>query len=183
MFIVSNMKHMFQKRNDMEIVLGLLKGESHLRGLFKSIGIPLATLKRSADTLVDANILDVRRMGKNRIFSLKKSLEAREYVLLAEHYKVLKAIDKYPKLIQIIEEARNNCKGMIILFGSHANFTAKKDSDVDLYCLGGKVNGASVKTGEFKLDSLLVKEIIRNHLLIRGVEEYYERIRFFEKGG
>ncbi len=174
---------MFQKKNDMEIVLELLKGETHLRGLSKATGIPVTTVKSLVDNLVEMNVLDVRRMGKNRIFSLKKTIEAREHILSAEHYKALKTINRYPRLIRIVEDAIKNCKGMVILFGSHANFTAKRGSDIDLYCLSGKVKGASVKTGEFKLDSPLISEIIRNHVILKGVEEFYERIGFFEKGG
>lgn len=165
----------------MEIVLELLKGEKHMRGLAKDTDIPLTNVKRSVDSLAEANVLDVRRVGRNRIFSLKMSLEAREYIFSAEHYKVLRTLDKYPRLAPIIEDAFGNCKGMIILFGSHANFTAKKDSDVDLYCFSGKVRGANVKNGEFKPDSLLVKEIIKNHVIFRGVEEFYERTGFFEE--
>jgi len=173
---------MFQKQNDMEIVLELLKGKRHLRGLAKAIGIPLTNVKRSVDSLIEGNVLDAQRVGKNRILSLKKSLESREYVLSAEHYKALKTLDMYPKLAPIIEDAFEACRGMIILFGSHANLRAKRDSDIDLYCLSGKVRGANVKNGEFKPNSLLAKEIIKNHVIFRGVEEFYERTGFFEEG-
>lgn len=182
MLIVPNMEHMFQKKNDMEIVLELLKGESHLRAIAKATGIPLTNVKRAADSLIEENVLDARRVGKNRIFSLKTSLEARAYVFSAEHYKALKILDMYPRIAPVIEQALKGCKGMIILFGSHANLTAKKGSDIDLYCLTGKVRGANVKNGEFKRDSLLVKEIIRNHAIFRGAEEFYERTGFFEEG-
>jgi hypothetical protein len=175
------MEHMFQKKNDMEIVLALLKGERHLRALSKAIAIPLTTAKRSVDALIEGNVLDARRVGKNRMFSLKKSLEAREYVFSAEHYKALKSLAIYPRLAPVIEDALAGCRGMVILFGSHAKFTANGGSDIDLYCLRGKVRGANVKNGEFG-KSLLVKEIVKDHVIFRGVEEFYERTGFFEEG-
>ena len=38
----------------------------------------------------------------------------------------------------------------------------------------------SIKIGEFDLNSLLIKEIIKNHVIIRGVEDYYEKNKIFE---
>jgi hypothetical protein len=37
----------------------------------------------------------------------------------------------------------------------------------------------NVKTGSFDLDSNLVREIVKNHIIIRGVEEFYEKTGFF----
>lgn len=80
---------------------------------------------------------------------------------------------------------------MIILFGSYAKGTEKSDSDVDIYLetkdnkIKNKVkeiySKLSVKIGEFDIKSLLIKEIIKNHIIVRGVEEYYERDIFFEE--
>jgi DNA-binding MarR family transcriptional regulator len=178
---VPNMEHMFQKENDLDVVLELLNGSKHLRSLAEDIGLPASTTKRSLDSLVKENVLDARMEGKNRIFSIRKNLEARHYVLAAESYKALKCLRKYPKIIPIIDEALKVCEGMVVLFGSHANFTAKTGSDIDLYAFRGKVRGASVKNGEFGTGSPLVKEIVKKHVIFRGVEEFYERTGFFEE--
>jgi len=37
-----------------------------------------------------------------------------------------------------------------------------------------------VKIGEFDLGSPLIKEIVKNHVILRGVEEFYEKIGFFD---
>jgi len=37
-----------------------------------------------------------------------------------------------------------------------------------------------VKIGDFITDSLLIKEIIKNHVILKGVEEFYEKTKFFE---
>ena len=39
----------------------------------------------------------------------------------------------------------------------------------------------SIKIGKFDTKSLLIKEIIKNHIIIRGVEEFYERVEFFKE--
>jgi len=37
-----------------------------------------------------------------------------------------------------------------------------------------------VKFGDFDLSSNLIKEIIKNHVILKGVEEFYEKTKFFE---
>jgi hypothetical protein len=37
----------------------------------------------------------------------------------------------------------------------------------------------SVKIGEFDRSNPLIKEIEKNHIIIRGAENYYEKIEFF----
>ena len=38
----------------------------------------------------------------------------------------------------------------------------------------------SVKTGIFDMDSPLVREIVKEHIIVKGVEDYVERIHFFD---
>ena len=53
-----------------------------------------------------------------------------------------------------------------------------KEEKQILEAISSKVN---VKLGRFDLKSLLIKEIILNHVIIKGVEEFYGRTGFFEK--
>ena len=80
---------------------------------------------------------------------------------------------------------------MIVLFGSYAKDTVKKDSDIDVYMetTNNKIKNKlqeinsklSIKIGEFNTNSLLIKEIIKNHVIVRGIEEFYEKTKFFEQ--
>ena len=80
---------------------------------------------------------------------------------------------------------------MIILFWSYAKGIPKKDSDIDIYLETNdskikneikEINSKlSVKIGEFDTKSLLIKEIIKNHIIIRGLEDFYERVEFFKE--
>ena len=136
------------------------------------------------------NILDFKKQGKNKVFFIKKNLKAKNYVYSAERYKLIKLVEKYPELGIIIEEILEKTnEDMIILFGSYAKFKAKKDSDIDIYVetmdervkrkLESVHSDIKVKIGEFNLDSNLIKEIVKNHIILRGVERFYERIKFF----
>ena len=189
----SYMIHMVQNWDnlDYEIVLLLIKGERHLRDISIALDASHSTVMRRLNMLASENALDYRTEGKNKVFSIKKNLEGRNYVYNAERYKLSKVIKKYPALAVIIEDALKKTDArLIILFGSYAKFSAKEDSDIDVYIeTNGKkakeavesVNSMiRVKTGDFNLESLLIKEIVKNHVIIRGVEDFYEKTGFFD---
>lgn len=176
----------------LEIVLVLLNKKTHLREISRILGESNSTIIRKTDFLVKSNILDFKKEGKNKVFFIKKNLKAINYVYSAEIYKLNKTLEKYPYLSVIFEDVKKNFpKGMIILFGSYAKDNPKKQSDIDLYLettntnLKNKIQDIhsklSVKIGKFDKNSLLIKEIIKNHVLIRGVEEFYEKTDFFKE--
>lgn len=78
---------------------------------------------------------------------------------------------------------------MGVFFGSYAKGLAKKDSDIDIYVetTDKKIkqdlelldSRLSVKIGKYNRENLLIKEIEKNHVIIKGVEEYYEKTQFF----
>jgi predicted nucleotidyltransferase len=183
---------MVQNRNnlDSEIILLLLKGESHLRSIARELSEPHATVLRKLDMLVEKNVLDYRREGKNKVFFVKRNLQAKNYVFNAERYKLIRLIDEHPELGIIIEDIlKGTEETLVVLFGSYAKFAAKKDSDIDIYVetrsMKTKRNiemihsKLKVKIGDFDLNSGLIKEIIKDHIILRGVEEFYEKIKFF----
>ncbi len=184
---------MVQNKNiELEIILNLIKDKSHLREISRSIGKPPSTVLRNLNELVKENIIDYRQEGKNKIFFIKNNLKSKNYVYSAEIYKLNKLLKKNPELAIIFEDIKNSfSKGMIILFGSYAKGNPKTDSDIDVYLetednkIKNKIKELnqklSVKIGEFDSTSLLIKEIIKNHVIVRGVEEYYEQNNFFKE--
>ncbi len=183
---------MYQNRNnlDYEIVLLLLKGTSHLRSISKQLGEAPTTVSRRLSALLKENVLDFQIEGKNKVFFLRKNLQAKNYSFNAERYKLLKRLKKYPELDVIIEDILKKCdEKLIVLFGSYAKETAKKDSDIDIYIETKKRkvkeriedvhSDINVKIGAFDRESILIKEIIKNHVILKGTEEFYEKTRFF----
>ncbi len=186
------MVHMVQNRNntELEIILSLLKKEAHLREIARTINQPVSNVLRNINDLVKENMLDFRREGKNKVFFIKNNLNAKNFIYSAEIYKLSKLLNNHPELSIILEDVKKRFQnGMIILFGSYARGNAKQDSDIDIYLetTDNKIrrdiqeinSKLSVKIGEFDTDSLLIKEIIKNHTIIRGVESFYERNKFF----
>ncbi len=183
------MKHMVQKRNNLEldIITQLLKKESHLRAIAKSLNQSHSTVFRKLNNLKENNVIDSRIEGKNKVFFLKNNIVSQNHVLQSELHKSIIFYQKYPYLSIIFEEILSTTnERLIILFGSYAKNSAKKTSDIDIYIetndrklkksienIHSKIN---VKIGTFDSRSPLIKEIIKNHIIIRGVELFYQRL-------
>jgi len=174
---------------ELEIILALIREELHLRAIARALGEPAATVQRKLKALVEANVLDSSVKGKNKVFRIRKNLQAKNYVFNAERYKLIKLLNDYPEVGIIAEDLVEATQSPVILFGSYARFEAKKDSDIDIYVdteektvkadmelVNSKVR---VKLGAFDRDSNLIKEIIKNHVILKGVEAYYEKTGFF----
>jgi len=176
---------------EFEVILCLLKREMHGRELVKELKTSLTRIQRILRKLRDYNILDYKKEGKNHIYFIKKNLVSRVWIMNAENYKLAKVVSKYsflePLFQDIIEEINSE---PIILFGSYAKDNPKKNSDIDIYVnttslkISKKVEEMNdlinVKIGKFDKDEILIKEIIKNHVIIKGVEKYYEEVEFFK---
>jgi len=174
-----------------EVLLLLLKKEMHGRELAKELKTSLTRVQSILTELREINVLDYKVIGKNHIYFIKKNLMTKSFILNAENYKLTKVLRKNSELEPIFQDIIKKSKAnLILLFGSYAKGNPKKDSDIDIYVdtINQKVKEdiqkiydlISVKIGKFNPDDLLIKEIIKNHVIIKGGEEYYEKIRFFE---
>lgn len=184
---------MVQNKNniELEIILVLLRNKTHLREIARTLNQAHSTVLRKINDLIKENVLDYNKEGKNKIFFIKDNLKAKNYIYFAEIYKFNKLLKKHPELSIIFQDIKKNFKGMTILFGSYAKGNPKQSSDIDIYLetndikiknkiseLNSRLN---VKIGKFDSKSLLIKEIIKNHIIIRGLEDFYERTDFFKE--
>ena len=174
-----------------EIILALLRKETHGRELAKMLKTSLTKIQAILNELYRCNAVDYTVAGKNHVYFIKKNLIARTYVLSAEQYKFAKLLRSYPLLEPVCKELMKKCSGqMLILFGSYAKFIPKERSDIDIYIntTDKKMQGMfrrideriNVKIGEFSKDDLLIQEIIKDHILIQGGELFYEKLGFFD---
>ena len=179
---------MVQKKDnlEMDIIELLLKADHHVRGIAKKLNESHSTILRKLNSLKKENVLDSRTEGRNKIFFLKKNLVSRTYILQTELHKLAKLLRRSPELSIIFEDIlKKTEEKLIVLFGSHAKGLAKKDSDIDIYIetkdrktkstvedMHSKIN---VKIGIFDTKSPLIKEIIKDHVIIRGAEIFYDQ--------
>ncbi len=190
MLFVTIMLHMEQKNYKLEIVELLLQGKNHVRGLANRLGTNHMLVARKVKELSRSNAVDFAWEGKNKSYFLKRTAEARAHALMAENYKLMQTLNRYRGLRGIVEKIQRDGRiRMAVLFGSYAKGTAAKDSDIDIYIetkdrdlrkelllLDSKLN---IKIGEYDRQSLLIKEIEKNHVIIKGTEEFYEKNRLF----
>jgi predicted nucleotidyltransferase len=173
----------------LEIILVLLKNKTHLREIARTISESHSTILRRINELLKENVLDYKKEGKNKIFFIKNNLKAKNYIYSAEIHRLNKLLKKNPELSIVFEDIKKDFKnGMIILFGSYAKGIPKEDSDIDIYLetndnkIKNKIKAInsklSVKIGKFDIKSLLIKEIIKNHIIIRGLEDFYESLEY-----
>ncbi|MBU4241854.1 MAG: nucleotidyltransferase domain-containing protein, partial [Nanoarchaeota archaeon] len=160
--------------------------DNYIRGIAKELNESHSTIFRKLNNLKKENIIDSRREGKNKIFFLKQNILSQSYILQVELHKLTKLLRHHPKLSIIFEEIlKKTEEKLIVLFGSYAKGLAKKDSDIDIYIetknrnvkkivenIHSKIN---VKIGTFDIKSPLIKEIIKNHIIIKGIEVFYEK--------
>ena len=185
------MKHVVQNITN-EIILHLEKEELHARALSDLLRVSHITIGRRLMDLRKENILDFHRKGKNKVFFLKRSMEGRNAAMMAEIYRQSRILSRYPVLrgafrkIQGIPEI-----SLALLFGSYAKELAKTESDIDIFietmdnAVKNQVekfhSGMSVKIGPFDRNSPLVREIVKDHVIIKGFEAYFDKTRFLEE--
>lgn len=173
-----------------EIILSILDSDSHARSLARKLNTNHMTIINKLRELINANIVDFKQKGKNKVYYLKKTLEARNRIIMAELYKVNKLLKMYPRLRKIIEEILKNPKiKLAILFGSYAKGLAHEDSDIDVFVetksrilkrnLENIDSRLSVKIGTFNRLNPLIREIEKNHIIIKGIEIYHEKTKSF----
>lgn len=177
---------MEQKDYKMEIVKNLLKEKNHAREIAKNLRINHMMINRKLGELSKENIVDFEQKGKNKVYFLKKSLEAEMAKILMEEYFLIKTLEKYPNLRKVVEKIRKEKRiKLAILFGSYAKKNADKNSDIDIFIeskdtsikknlmkFDSRIN---VKLGKYDKNNNLIKEIDKNHIILKGFEEYYEK--------
>ena len=178
---------MEQKDYKFEIVNMLLKNNDHARSLAKKLGTNHTTISRKIKELSELNIVDYKQEGKNKVYFIKKNPEAKAFIFMTENYKLNQILKKHPYIRKIIEKIQGNKKiRLAIIFGSYARGEETKKSDIDIYTetmdrkikkdlemIDSKVN---VKIGQYDRKNLLIKEMEKNHVIVKGVEKYYEKI-------
>ena len=143
------------------------------------------TTYRYLEELTKESILETRTQGKNKLYRLHKNNKelTKQFLQIIEHAKTYYFYKTKPAIKLILEELKSNIKGTTILFGSQANNTNNELSDIDLYIIGSynkdKIKEIE-KTYNIKIDikqaktyeeNTLTKEIRKNHIIIKGVEE------------
>ncbi|PJA71206.1 hypothetical protein CO153_02865 [Candidatus Pacearchaeota archaeon CG_4_9_14_3_um_filter_30_11] len=181
------MLQMEQKDYSLEIVNVLSRGRNHIRGISKVLKVNHMMIVRKINLLEKENVVNYVAEGRNKVYFIKKSSEGRSSFLMTENYKLMKLLLKHHFLREVVLKIQENKKiKFACIFGSYAKGLENGKSDVDLYIESedseikkeySKLDSKfSIKLGKWDKENLLIKEIIENHVLIKGGEIYHERI-------
>lgn len=184
------MLHMEQKDYKLEIINELLRNKTHAREIARKLNTNHMSITRKIKELEKENVIDYIQEGKNKKYFLKNSLEAKNYALMSEEYKQNKILRKYPSLRGIFDKIKNDKRiKLAVLFGSYAKHLAKDSSDIDVYIETSNQqikkdlilvdSKLSIKIGKYSPSDLMIKEMQKNHVIIKGIEEYYEKNNIF----
>ena len=178
----------------MKQFLGDYNKEIYGRGLIKKVNISPKNIALTLDELEKAGILSFKTKGNMKYFSLNKSNPLCEkYILLIEIEHSIEFLKKNSRINFILEKIGKN--QIICIFGSYAKGIQKKDSDLDLFVVGNFNEKEIKKIGKsYNLDisikqcsksgfisllkekDLLILEILENHVLISGYEEFIREV-------
>ncbi len=169
-----------------EIVALLMHNDLHARGIAVKLGTNHMTVARVLQSLMEENVVDYRAEGKNKVYFLKNSIEGKNAAMTAEIYKQSRIISRYPVLRGVFASvAKLPGIRLALLYGSYAKGLATRTSDIDIYIetpdtatkkqLEQRHSSLSVKIGTFDPSSPLIREIIKDHVIIRGLEEYFDK--------
>ena len=160
---------------------------------------------RFIEKLAKDNILVKKKIGKAYICSLNLENEKTHIILtLSEIERKEEFYSKNKEIRLILEDLVNSLKEVfrakldsVVLFGSYANGTASKDSDIDILILAKNKSSINKKIKELyakygreisvimltpreleqQKQKEFVKEIIKNHYVLYGSEKFIRRFK------
>jgi predicted nucleotidyltransferase len=178
---------------DLKILSLFTKGydkEYYIREVEKLLKVSSRTALVTLAKLEKKGILESKKRGKIKVYSIRRSTLSREFFLLAEQYKKIQFLEKNHLIKEIFEKADEFMKGIVIVFGSYAKGIQKEDSDLDLFIVGkfdekkikevSKKYGITINIKSYPLkifekeihEDILLKEIVGNHVLIKDAEGF-----------
>ncbi len=165
-----------------------------VRAMAKLLNLSHMTLLPHLKQLEQLKILKSTRVGRNKNYSLNQSnILTKCYIITIEEIVTVGSLKKNKLLRKLGEQLTTiDTSDPLILFGSYADGTATDESDIDLFSIGtltrtqlahikkfeatyGKklnIKTASLKRFNTALQTgdILIKEIIRNHIILRNAD-------------
>lgn len=160
------------------------------RAIASKLNMNQKTVSNILNDLEKQHIVKFKQEGKNKYYFLNKlNLSTKEIIKLVEINKRIMLFEKYKGLSSLFLEIEKRAKKITIIFGSYANFTKNEKSDLDVFVIGNiteigdletlyniKINVVKSTKDKFKSNDLFLKEIMNNHILLKGVEEFIDLI-------
>jgi len=168
-------------------------GAYHIREVEKLLKVSSRTALVTLAKLEKLGILASRKRGTIKAYSIRTGTLSREFFLLAEQYKTIQFLETNPLIKEVLEKTDPFMQGIVIIFGSYAKGMQQEESDLDVFIVGtydekkmkeaGRRYGIAINIKSYPLrlfekelhDDILLKEIKKHHILIKGAEGFVRR--------
>jgi len=167
----------------------------HGSAIAKASGLNQKTVSNVLNRLEEDGFLESRTVGKNKEFKLRfDDLErTKRFLLGVENARTLRFLEENPKVKEVFSKTSPFLKGIVLVFGSYAKGSQKKDSDLDVFIAGeydasklkqpASLYGIEVSVRHMSRENfrkalrekdLLIREVVSDHIILHGTEEYLE---------
>jgi len=163
----------------------------------KSLNEYYSNVHRTISKLIKDNVIIKEKVGKSYLCSINlRNEKSFALIQLSEIERRNNFYNSNKEIKVILEDLVETLKSIdpisIILFGSYAKGSASRESDIDILLIsktkprvdkiakemyakyGKEINLIAISLNDFKKqkDKALIKEIIRNHYVLYGVENF-----------
>jgi predicted nucleotidyltransferase len=168
----------------------------HVRAMANLLKVSHMTLLPHLHRLEELKILQSTKTGRNKNYRLNKDNILTKYLLTAtEELATIEYLEKSQFIRKLAEHLNSlDTSNSLILFGSYADSSATDESDIDLFSIGTltkgqtshikkfeatfgkKINIKTATTENFntalRTGDILIKEIVRNHIILRNADPF-----------
>jgi predicted nucleotidyltransferase len=154
----------------------------------KKLKMNQKTVANILNSLEAENILKYNTEGKNKYYFLNKlNSQIKDILKIVELGRKNLFFEKYPQFKDLFLELEKRTNGLIAIFGSYAKFSSNENSDLDVFVIGNikdvedledkyniKINIVRSTHERFSKSDVFIKEVLKNHIILKGIEEYIE---------
>lgn len=181
----------------MEHFIRDLSGSYYGSAIAKASGLNQKTVSNVLNRLEDKGFLKSNTVGKNKEFRLRfDDLERiRRFLLGVENARTLRFLEGNPKVKGVFSKTTSFFSGIVMVFGSYAKGIQKKDSDLDVFVAGEydafklkeatRLYGMDLNVKQMSRENfrealkekdIFIREVVSDHIILRGTEEYLELV-------
>jgi len=160
------------------------------RNISNKLKMNQKTVSNVLNKLERKHVLKFNQVGRNKYYFLNKYYFGIKEILNAiEISRKLHFLEENKKMISLFRKLESRANGMMIVFGSYADGSKTGKSDLDLFIIGKnfdvedleaeygvKINLIKSIKSKFNENEVIVKEVIRNHVVLKGVEDFVNLI-------
>lgn len=177
----------------LSLFLGDYEITHHGRGIIGKVRQSPKTISNTLNEMEKEGILRSKTRGTSKNYSLNKdSLFIKEYLIIAEIMRKIDFLGIHKKIAHIFGRDER----IVGIFGSYADGSYNKGSDLDIFIIGNVKRGTDheKEASKFDIDASvklfskkeffsmlrkrdnLAKEIIRNHVIIKNPESFINEV-------